>query len=659
MTAPKKLGIVLPHPSKYRLPTGLSANEPDNVVELPRTLPYLGQVAKKGIPIFPLLGNDAENPPDAKKPRLPGDWHQYASIDPSIVREWIRSFPNAWWAAVVPKDMVVLDVDRREALSELEAEVGSLPKTWTTKTARGVHHLFKSDRAAAIGNKSGALPTGIDVRGGGKGYIVVLSPHHQVSWDGAPAILPPAVEDLILGGAWARRNVADQLEDVPPPNRREDAKPISDPTGWASSCLQCSVETLQKMPPNSGRRDVANDAAFRLGSAVALGLIPRASVLEALARAWEARGGSKHPVKDVLQRALADGQTDGLIERLKARTNPPQETSLRSNSTPFIVRKLADIRAECVQWEWSEHVVKGSLNLFQGDPKIGKTTVAIAFLAARTRGTRMPGHIGEPLPPARVAILDCENDPGTVIRPGMEAHDADLDRVLLIEGNDRLISLEDDLAHLRQVLAAEQVDLLLIDGLMTFFGAKRNANSDTEVRAVLSPLRKLALDLGLTIIAIRHLRKSGGSAVTAGMGSVAFGAVARSIVTFGKLSDGRRAFAPTGNHVTSSDCMTFGIETHPDLGVGVATFGDVVSGTSADDLAAPKEMRPHGARDLAAGFLQEVLAAGPRSAKDVQEAAAQRGISETTLKRAKGELRVRSTRVGRRSEWSLPGPGDA
>jgi hypothetical protein len=68
---------------------------------------------------------------------------------------------------------------------------------------------------------------------------------------------------------------------------------------------------------------------------------------------------------------------------------------------------------------------------------------------------------------------------------------------------------------------------------------------------------------------------------------------------------------------------------------------------------------PGGAKDAAGEFLATFLAAGPRSAIEVTTAAAERGISETTLKRAKQDLGIISKKVGLMGwQWALPVDGE-
>ena len=79
---------------------------------------------------------------------------------------------------------------------------------------------------------------------------------------------------------------------------------------------------------------------------------------------------------------------------------------------------------------------------------------------------------------------------------------------------------------------------------------------------------------------------------------------------------------------------------------------------SADEVLACAGRRGRGPRDLAATFLEQFLAAGPRSSRDIWEAAQKAALSARTLNRAKKELGIRCRRRQRDgrpvSYWLLP-----
>jgi hypothetical protein len=80
---------------------------------------------------------------------------------------WWNRWPSARIGLPTGEKFFVVDVDRLEALGELEAE---LPATWTVETPRaGLHYYFAA--VEGVTNSPGNLPKGIDVRGRG-GYVI-------------------------------------------------------------------------------------------------------------------------------------------------------------------------------------------------------------------------------------------------------------------------------------------------------------------------------------------------------------------------------------------------------------------------------------------------------------------------------------------------------
>src|SRR5215212_6482635 len=132
------------------------------------------KIASKGRPVFPCR-------PD-KAPYTPRGFKD-ATTDPGRVTAlWTRycgekiGMPTGSHSG----DFVV-DVDRLQALDELDPELRrEIEKTLTVRTpSGGLHFYFK--HVEGVGNKTGALPAGVDVRGGGKGYVIVPpSPGYEV-----------------------------------------------------------------------------------------------------------------------------------------------------------------------------------------------------------------------------------------------------------------------------------------------------------------------------------------------------------------------------------------------------------------------------------------------------------------------------------------------
>ena len=134
-------------------------------------------------PVFPLG-------PGGKKPRIPkkdgGHGFHDATTDPDQIRAWWEKYPqaNIGVATGDPSGFIVIDVDvdpekgidGRDALQDLENQLGKLPDGPVQLTPRGgTHRLFKNPTSYRVRcNNEGeeGLGTGVDVRGNG-GYIAV------------------------------------------------------------------------------------------------------------------------------------------------------------------------------------------------------------------------------------------------------------------------------------------------------------------------------------------------------------------------------------------------------------------------------------------------------------------------------------------------------
>src|SRR5690242_14135153 len=104
-------------------------------------------------------------------------------------------------------------------------------------------------------------------------------------------------------------------------------------------------------------------------------------------------------------------------------------------SSAVIVR-LSDVQPEPVRWLDTGRIPLGTLTILDGDPGVGKTSIALDYAARVSTGREMPdGSRGDLCgEPAGVVILSAEDDPATTIRPKLDAMGADVQRIALLEG---------------------------------------------------------------------------------------------------------------------------------------------------------------------------------------------------------------------------------
>lgn len=155
-------------------------------------------------------------------------WQNFATTDASaIFRKWKKN--GDFNPAVFTRGLVVIDVDAYKPGVTLETftSLGSVPKTYTVRTARGGYHIyFKTEEA--FSNSRGSLPPGIDVRGHG-GYVLGAGAvfdgcRYEAINDVDPAPLPEWLARMLRTVTKAPNAADAMLGDVDTPEAIERAK---------------------------------------------------------------------------------------------------------------------------------------------------------------------------------------------------------------------------------------------------------------------------------------------------------------------------------------------------------------------------------------------------------------------------------------------------
>jgi hypothetical protein len=332
------------------------------------------------------------------------------------------------------------------------------------------------------------------------------------------------------------------------------------------------------------------------------------------------------------------------------------------NEVPLLVGiKASEVITKPVEWLWDKRIPKGKLTMFDGDPDVGKSVITMDLAARVSTGRTFPD--GAPCQAGNVLIVNVEDAKDDTIVPRLKAHGADLERITILDGMPtedgvRLLDLPEDVPSLKASVEHDEAALLIIDPVLTMLSG--DAYKDTEARKALTPLRDMAEETGVTVVAVRHLNKNTSlSAIQRGGGNMGLIGVARAGAFFAHHPeiDGLRVMAPHKSNLA---------EKQPSLQY-------VVVGWAIDENIGRVEWRgatEHDANSLASGpaspaektkqdeameFLRDELADGPEWARTIYQDAHSAGISRGTLLIAKSTLRVRSEKVGTQGwQWSLP-----
>jgi hypothetical protein len=373
-----------------------------------------------------------------------------------------------------------------------------------------------------------------------------------------------------------------------------------------------------------------------------------------------------------LEKELRDEELQRLgytvVDRHTATTTLPNELRL----LPRIVT-MSTVQPERVSWLWDRWIARGMLNLLDGDPGFGKSTITIDLAARVTRGDTMP-LASMLVKPADVLLIGAEDHLAMTVRPRLDAAGADLARVHVLEAVPR----EDDpdapptladVATVESIVAAKGVELVVVDPLMAHLPSGTDAYRDSDLRGLLTPWAQMAQRTGAAILVVRHLRKMGGSAMYRGSGSIGIIGAARSAMLVGRDPDDDTACVLAhckGNLAPRPDSIRYRVVDHN--GVGRIDWLGVAEDVTADRLAAlPDTSAKDGETDpvdAAVGALKTVLGDGPVPSKQAMaDVHAMTNASPRTIERARSKLGVIAERVtgqsARASGWvlSLPSGG--
>jgi hypothetical protein len=328
------------------------------------------------------------------------------------------------------------------------------------------------------------------------------------------------------------------------------------------------------------------------------------------------------------------------------------------------IKPASQVVAQMVSFLYPERIPEGKLLLLDGDPDLGKSLIALDLCARLSTGRAFPdGRTGPG--PVNALVLSAEDNAADTVVPRLRQLGADLERVFVWQRESDAETwpwhFPSDAGRLDDALRRTAARLAVIDPVMAFLDEKVHCASDPSVRRALTPLMDLAEKHRCALLLLRHLNKQGGGrALYRGLGSIAFVAVCRFAMLVGRdpLDPGRCVLAQVRSSLTGPQpSLTYRITGADGPLPSLEWLG--TSPVSADELVARGARRVDNPRDRAAAFLEQFLAAGPRTARDVWQAAQKAGLSARTLQRAKPGLEIQCRRVqvdGRPvSYWLLPG----
>jgi len=313
-----------------------------------------------------------------KKPR--GKWRDISTTDPETIRLWFQTWPDSIVGIDLAKSgLIVVDADRHDpehdgvdALARLESENEPFENHPIIRTPRnGFHHVFRQPPGIPLGNATGALPKGIDIRGAG-GFVIACGSISTVfgEWvaaDGSSLIEAfragtiPTLPDWLAAIIQTRPTKVQPSDNVVPfkpraPKEKVPKKPDAAPrpasslksrqAKRAAVALELNAAELAATGPGN-RNNRLNALSYRSGRMVAPGSITRQQVIDAFTAACEANGLIRDDGIDSVMRTIKSGLDAGMkkpLEDLAARSSDkrqgrnPHEQEVRRSEVMALFR---------------------------------------------------------------------------------------------------------------------------------------------------------------------------------------------------------------------------------------------------------------------------------------------------------------------------------
>ena len=204
--------------------------------------------------------------------------------------------------------------------------------------------------------------------------------------------------------------------------------------------------------------------------------------------------------------------------------------------------------------------------------------------------------------------------------------------------------------------------LLIVDPISSYLGDS-DTHQNSGVRAILSPLCKLAARYRFALLTITHLNKDAtGSTLHRVSGSIAFAAMARTIwsVQTDPDDDGQLLFLPIKNNIADAPGLSF--QREPIWLPGFKKSTPRIEWSPSPVFSCPDDLKDKSLTatklEQAELFLEAETSAGRVLGTVLIGKGKDQGIAESTLRRAAKDLGITTQRIEGRYWWIPPDDED-
>lgn len=305
-----------------------------------------------------------------------------------------------------------------------------------------------------------------------------------------------------------------------------------------------------------------------------------------------------------------------------------------------------------LKWLYPGYIPLGGLTIVGADPGNGKTQFTSAIASIVSRGDNFPfsdeiktkSSITEP---SFVIMQNAEESIEEVIKPRLTKLNANYKNIAVINEEEELLTL-DNIEKMEKVIKRLRPKLMIFDTAQRYMG-NVNMNNMIEVTECLKKVTKLAQKYSFAAILVMHLNKSDKKDLYRIGGSVGFVGIARSVLLIENLKDSEseKVLIHIKCNVGKKGLpVVFEIT---DNGV-VFKYRCNLEELNLEDNEKPKTTQKDNAKKL----IIDTLSKGEIESQTLIDMALEKGISKSTLDRAKEELNIISFQKERKWISKLP-----
>lgn len=317
---------------------------------------------------------------------------------------------------------------------------------------------------------------------------------------------------------------------------------------------------------------------------------------------------------------------------------------------------FSTVTSERIDWFWYPYIPLGRLTILGGDPGAGKSFITAAIAAAASRGDSLPGEKQDVREPMVTLILSAEDDPADTTKPRLNNLHADQTKIAVF--TEDIVLDKEGLVAVKEMVLEINAKLLVIDPIVAYLGAKMDMNRANEVRPIMRGLARIARELNIAVIVVRHNRKVSaggkeGKAIYSGSGSIDFTASVRSELAVETARNGNKYM----NHIKANSgrlgpSIRYDIIEMPDT-TGRFEWGEIVSASifGGGKVALSRRFKNEAEVKL---WLFDLLKQCPEGelSKNVFAKGLLHGYSQTRLEHVKKGIAL-SVKVGSEWVWKL------